>query len=322
MSEARWKTYISGKKYGPVDDETIRQWIAEHRVTATTQVWRPGMPKWLKAREVSEFSMYFDETVAAMPALQDEVAPKPAAAPAREEAPRPAAFASPSPAPVQMAPLADPAGAMYGDDDAPTVVQASPFLDVENKQQDSTIRVQPSAPEPAAPIATYETTAPSTRPAPATKPATAQRPGSITKSKPGLPLIPFFLALIALLPAASFGYLMSQGVIEPAGLPFYLMCGAVLGLVLIMIPPLFFSMAGMVLGLLGGLLALGGWVTLIITSAPGDLVAFFQTVFIASFAGGPVGIAMGVLNWCTVVVGLLAILYFAFSGKYRARARA
>jgi hypothetical protein len=346
MSEPRWKTYISGKKYGPVDDETIRQWIAEHRVTATTQLWRPGMAKWLKAREVPEFALYFEETVAAMPAL---AADQPSGAPAPAPAPSPAASPA-QPAPVQPQASLAPA-AMYGDDDAPTVVQASPFLDVDDgKQKDETIRVTPTAPERVAPR-TEPKAEPKAEPKPepkptakaeprpepkkaaerprvAAQPAEAPRrpvaPGAITKAKPPLPLFPFVLSLLALVPAASFGYLLASQVISTDDvLPFALLSGAVFGLLLVMIPPLFFSMAGLFLGLLGGIVALGCWVALFVVAYGLDgALGKLQAIFIDTFSLGPLGIVMGALNWCIVLVSLLAIIYFAASGKYRRRARA
>jgi len=70
--EAHW--YLcppSGGQYGPVGIQTMRQWIAEGRVTADSLVWRNGWPDWLNAGNV------FDSLpkVAASPA---EVAETPA----------------------------------------------------------------------------------------------------------------------------------------------------------------------------------------------------------------------------------------------------
>ncbi len=58
---AVWKAYIQGQKLGPVDEETIRAWVAEKKVTGRTQIWRPGMEKWLRAAEVEEFASLFEE---------------------------------------------------------------------------------------------------------------------------------------------------------------------------------------------------------------------------------------------------------------------
>lgn len=45
-----------GKDYGPVSLATIRSWIAEHRVCASTLVWIPGWSEWRTAESVfSEF---------------------------------------------------------------------------------------------------------------------------------------------------------------------------------------------------------------------------------------------------------------------------
>lgn len=42
----------SGGQYGPVDTETVHQWIREGRVTADSLVWRNGWPDWLNAGNV------------------------------------------------------------------------------------------------------------------------------------------------------------------------------------------------------------------------------------------------------------------------------
>lgn len=51
--EAHW--YLcppSGGQYGPVGIQTMRQWIAEGRVTGDSLVWRNGWPDWLNAGNV------------------------------------------------------------------------------------------------------------------------------------------------------------------------------------------------------------------------------------------------------------------------------
>lgn len=60
MSEAVWKAYVGGEKLGPVDEATLRGWIADGQVTQQTQVWRPGLPKWLRAGEVEELADAFE----------------------------------------------------------------------------------------------------------------------------------------------------------------------------------------------------------------------------------------------------------------------
>jgi hypothetical protein len=42
----------AGGQYGPADDELIKNWIAEYRITPSTLVWRDGWPQWKNASEV------------------------------------------------------------------------------------------------------------------------------------------------------------------------------------------------------------------------------------------------------------------------------
>jgi len=42
----------AGGQYGPADDELIKNWIAEYRITPSTLVWRDGWPQWKNANEV------------------------------------------------------------------------------------------------------------------------------------------------------------------------------------------------------------------------------------------------------------------------------
>ena len=52
-SSARW--YVrppNGGRYGPADGVTIRQWISEGRVTASTLLWRDGWAQWRELVEV------------------------------------------------------------------------------------------------------------------------------------------------------------------------------------------------------------------------------------------------------------------------------
>ena len=47
----QWYCGIQGNQYGPVDDATLRQWIAQGRVTAHDLVWCDGMAEWRPAAE-------------------------------------------------------------------------------------------------------------------------------------------------------------------------------------------------------------------------------------------------------------------------------
>lgn len=42
----------AGGQYGPANDELIKSWIAEYRITPSTLVWRDGWPQWKNASEV------------------------------------------------------------------------------------------------------------------------------------------------------------------------------------------------------------------------------------------------------------------------------
>ena len=61
--------------YGPISDQTIRQWIAEGRVNASTVIQADGSAEWKRLSEYPEFA----QPAAAEPPLQS---PPPAAAPA------------------------------------------------------------------------------------------------------------------------------------------------------------------------------------------------------------------------------------------------
>lgn len=51
---AQWHCSIQGQQYGPIDEATVRQWIAERRLTAGDHVWREGMADWLPLSSVPE----------------------------------------------------------------------------------------------------------------------------------------------------------------------------------------------------------------------------------------------------------------------------
>lgn len=43
---AQWYCYVGGQRYGPVDEQVLRQWIAEGRLGASDKVWTEGMAEW------------------------------------------------------------------------------------------------------------------------------------------------------------------------------------------------------------------------------------------------------------------------------------
>lgn len=47
-----WYCYIDGRRYGPVGQDVLRQWVAEGRVRPTDQVWTEGMVNWAAASSV------------------------------------------------------------------------------------------------------------------------------------------------------------------------------------------------------------------------------------------------------------------------------
>lgn len=293
MGEAKWKAFIDGKKFGPVDEETIQRWIDEDRVTARTQVWCNGMTRWLPAAEVREFAPCFEATVAAIPALLDD---PPAPAPKPEPAP--------APAPAPRRPLVD--------HDAATVIQESPF-----REEELVPVAQSAFPQTAERRAVV---AADLRP--------AQRP------RPGLPLLPILLSLLALLPT---GALVYVAVIEGdlGALPAVdraLLGATAFGLLLLVALPLLYNGLGLWGGFLGALVTLGSWTAFLAR----DLVAppfttrprllglswALQERFIEGFGGGfGVPFVATLLNWLALVVPFLALLYYAFTRKYRARLR-
>src|ERR1035438_6830120 len=46
-----------GKEYGPVSLDRIRQWVAEGRVNARTQVQAAGSEEWIQAADLPEISL-------------------------------------------------------------------------------------------------------------------------------------------------------------------------------------------------------------------------------------------------------------------------
>jgi hypothetical protein len=113
----------SGGQFGPADDDTFCQWIAEGRVTADTHVWRDGWPQWRRVRDAADWLP--------MPLVATPVVAAPAvAAPVASDAP-PATVApsqldvSISTAPATL-PLMQPLVATTTDEPASQAVFADP----------------------------------------------------------------------------------------------------------------------------------------------------------------------------------------------------
>ena len=363
MSGAVWKAYVGGKKAGPVDEQTIREWISQGRVKETTQIWRPGMKKWQKAREVPEFAGHFGETLAAMPAAEGETAAAAKAEAARAAAEREAAereaaerdaaeraaaereAAERSAAEREAAERAaiereaaealrlqpSQVRSLYEADEAATVVQASPFLDVPDGGQ-AAAPFQPAKPAPLPSPSERITTRPSA-PSPlerstdvSSRPRPFKDPGTWPPQETSLPLMPILLSLLALVPAVSMGILFAKGLlveVDPNAIPFYLVIGTLAGMVLFIILPLFYRGFGLWAGLLGALLWLGCWVGYVLhypltnDVALGDVL---RSAFFGPFQSGePAQQIVGVLNWTAVLVPLAGLVYYAATRKYRRR---
>jgi hypothetical protein len=69
-----------GKEYGPVKLDRIRQWVAEGRVKAQTQVQAAGTEGWKKATELPEINALLTAR-AAMPGTSSELSPPPPCGP-------------------------------------------------------------------------------------------------------------------------------------------------------------------------------------------------------------------------------------------------
>jgi len=50
----QWHCTVNGTKYGPIELEVLRQWIAEGRVRPGDLVWTDGMAAWQPAASVAE----------------------------------------------------------------------------------------------------------------------------------------------------------------------------------------------------------------------------------------------------------------------------
>jgi hypothetical protein len=46
---AQWYAQVSGQRFGPVNEEEMKSWIAQGRVKPTDSVWSEGMPNWVTA---------------------------------------------------------------------------------------------------------------------------------------------------------------------------------------------------------------------------------------------------------------------------------
>ncbi|MBM4042576.1 MAG: DUF4339 domain-containing protein [Planctomycetes bacterium] len=53
---AEWYCTIGGEKHGPLSQQLLEAWITQGRLRRSDLVWRQGMPDWVPAGEVSEFS--------------------------------------------------------------------------------------------------------------------------------------------------------------------------------------------------------------------------------------------------------------------------
>jgi len=45
----QWYCTVNGRQYGPISEEHLRDWIAEHRVGPSDMVWTEGMAAWTPA---------------------------------------------------------------------------------------------------------------------------------------------------------------------------------------------------------------------------------------------------------------------------------
>jgi len=64
----------AGGQYGPANDELIKSWIAEYRITPSTLVWRDGWPQWKNASEV--FPELTDAAARSRPSVANAVSEK------------------------------------------------------------------------------------------------------------------------------------------------------------------------------------------------------------------------------------------------------
>jgi len=48
----QWHCFVGGQRYGPVDDDVLREWAASGRLRPTDNVWTEGMAEWAPASTV------------------------------------------------------------------------------------------------------------------------------------------------------------------------------------------------------------------------------------------------------------------------------
>jgi len=58
----QWYCAAGGKRYGPIDESLLRQWIEQRRLGPTDMVWREGMGQWQAANATPELSTAFAPT--------------------------------------------------------------------------------------------------------------------------------------------------------------------------------------------------------------------------------------------------------------------
>ena len=52
----QWHCAIDGKKYGPIDEQTLQSWINEGRLKLTDMIWAEGMEQWQPVSNFPQFS--------------------------------------------------------------------------------------------------------------------------------------------------------------------------------------------------------------------------------------------------------------------------
>ena len=56
---SQWHCAIGDKKYGPIDQATVNEWILQNRIQSTDLVWKEGMAEWAPISTVPEFAASF-----------------------------------------------------------------------------------------------------------------------------------------------------------------------------------------------------------------------------------------------------------------------
>jgi hypothetical protein len=52
----QWHCVVNGRRYGPVSQEDLTQWLAEGRAGPADHVWTEGMAQWARAGDVPELA--------------------------------------------------------------------------------------------------------------------------------------------------------------------------------------------------------------------------------------------------------------------------